>query len=97
MWNVLRELCVVILAEETIVRRQLPFRGVQKLQRHLCEVRASELEHSETASGAMERSARDLEPMDLELLRNLVRSETRPTSEASSRHPSQTASEGLFR
>ena len=39
----------------------------------------------------MERSARDLAWMELELLLNLVRFETRPTSEASSRHPTRTA------
>ena len=33
---------------------------------------SSELENSPTVSGAMERSARDLAPMDLELLRNLI-------------------------
>ena len=57
---------------------------------------SSELEHSKPASGAMERSARDLARMDLELLLNLVRSETRPTSEASSRHPSRTANAKPF-
>ena len=34
--------------------------------------------------------------MDLELLLNLVRSETRPTSETSSRHPSRTANAKPF-
>ena len=52
---------------------------------------SSELEHSKTASGLMERRARDLARMDLELPLNLVRAETRPTSNASSRHPSRTA------
>ena len=44
----------------------------------------------------MERSARDLARMDLELLWNLVRSETRPTSGASSRHSSRTANAKPF-
>ena len=52
---------------------------------------SSELEHSESTSGATERSARDRAWMDLELLLNLVRSETRPASEASSRHPPRSA------
>ena len=52
---------------------------------------SSELDHSEPTSGAMERSARDQARMDLELLLNLGRSETRPTSEASSRPPSRPA------
>ena len=52
---------------------------------------SSEPELSKSTSGAMERSAWDLARMDLELLLNLVRSETRPTSEASSRHPSRVA------
>ena len=57
---------------------------------------SSELEHAKTTSGALERSARDRARMDLELLLNLVRSETRPTSEASSRHPSGTANAKPF-
>ena len=52
---------------------------------------SSDVEHSKKASGAVDLSARDLARTDLELLLNLVRSETRPTSEASSRHPSRTA------
>ena len=43
---------------------------------------SSELENSETAFGATVLSARDLARTDLELRLNLVRSETRPTSEA---------------
>ena len=57
---------------------------------------SSAQEHSKPASGAMERTARDLARMDPELLLNLVRSETRPTSEASSRHPSRTANAKPF-
>ena len=56
----------------------------------------SELDHSQPAPGAMERSERDPARMDLELLLNLVRSEIRPTSEASSRHPSRTADAKTF-
>ena len=57
---------------------------------------SSELDHSQPAPGAMERSARDPARMDLELLLNLVRSEIRPTSEASSRHPSRIANAKPF-
>ena len=46
---------------------------------------SSELEHSRATSGAMERSAHDWARMDMERLLNLVRSQTRPTSEESSR------------
>ena len=57
---------------------------------------SSELEHSKLASGAMERSARDLARMDLKLLLNPVHSETRPHSEATSRHLSRTANAKPF-
>ena len=57
---------------------------------------SSELEHSKRDSNTMERRARDLARMDLELLLNLVRSETRPTSATSSRHPSRTANAKTF-
>ena len=52
--------------------------------------------NSISTSDEMERSARDLTRTDLELLLNLVRSETRPCSEASSRHPSRTANAKTF-
>ena len=55
-----------------------------------------ELEPPKAASGAIERSARDLASMGLELLRSRVCSETRPTSEANSRHPSRTAKAKRF-
>ena len=55
---------------------------------------SSETELSKSTSGAMKRSARDRARIDLELLLNIVSSETRPTS----RHPSRTANANpLFR
>ena len=56
----------------------------------------SEPELSKLASGTTERRARDLTRMDLELLLNLVRSETRPTSDASSRHSARTSNAKPF-
>ena len=95
----------VSIAKEATVCDQSPFRGIHKLQQHLREVRAtlslslstsdtpssSELEHSTSTFGVTEQSVRDLAQMDLELLLNLVRSEPRPTSEASPfpMHPSR--------
>ena len=77
----------VFFAKETTAR--LSFRASDTSS-------SSELEHPNTASGAMERSARDFVPMDLELHRNLVRSLTRSTSEGSSRHPSLPRPRTLF-
>ena len=77
--------------------------GIQQLQRHFQKserlpsgTSSSELEHSKLTSSAMERSARDVVPMDLELLQNLVRSETRSTPEGRSRHPPRTANAKPF-
>ena len=73
---------------------QFPRRRILMLQQHLTRLSrqatdtssSSELEHFETASGATVLGARDLARTDLDLLLNLVRSESPPTSEASSRH-----------
>ena len=56
-----------------------------------------EQEFSKSTSGAMERRARAWARIRLlEFILNLVRSETRPTSEASPRHPSRTANANPF-
>ena len=82
----------VSLAEEATVRCQSPFRSKScsdtsgKSARLLQEsdiTSSSEPELSESTPGAIQRSARDLTRIDLELLLNLVLSKTRPTTDAS--------------
>ena len=88
-WSALQELCCFPRGRS---HRTLPI----SIQRDT-EVAATLLGSlCDTPFGQAIPRARDLARMDLELLLNLLLSETRPTSEASSRHPSRTANAKTF-
>ena len=93
----------VLHTEETTARCQSPLRRSfsdtsGKSVRHSLRASdsSSEPELSESTPGANQRSARDPARVDLELVLNLVLSETWPISEASSRHPPRTANANAF-